>query len=162
MKTVVVYYSLEGGTKRYAEIMAKELGADLISLIPEKEVPKSSFRKYLWGGKSVIFKERPKLMNGTLDVSKYDLILLGTPIWAGTFTAPMNTFIHDTKIHGKKVALFACHAGGGVGKCFSSIKEQLAGNIFIGEVDFLNPGDKGTDENDKKAAEFASNLQKLV
>ena len=36
MKTIVVYYSLEGNTKLAAEAVAKELGADILPLIPVK------------------------------------------------------------------------------------------------------------------------------
>ncbi|QEZ67642.1 hypothetical protein D4A35_01370 [Paraclostridium bifermentans] len=107
MKNLVVYYSLEGNTKLIAEFIAKEIDADIIELKPKKEFPSSGFRKYVWGGKSVIFKQKPKLMNKEINISKYDNIFLGTPVWAGTYAAPFNTFLDISNINNKNIALFA-------------------------------------------------------
>lgn len=76
MKNLVVYYSLESNTKLIAEFIAKEIGADIIELKPKKEFPSSGFRKYLWGGKSVIFKQKPELMNKEIDIRKYDNMII--------------------------------------------------------------------------------------
>lgn len=144
MRDLVVFYSLEGHTKFIANLICEELNCDLLELEPEKKIPKSGFKKFLWGGKSAIFKEKPILKNQNPDLSQYDTIFIGTPVWAGTYTPPLNTFICDNEIKDKKLAFFICHGGGGASKCISKLKEALKGNEIIGEIDFVNPtNDKG-------------------
>lgn len=139
MKDLVVFYSLEGHTKFIANLICEELDCDLLELKPEKEIPKSGFKKFLWGGKSAIFKEKPVLKNENPDLSQYDTIFIGTPVWAGTYTPPLNTFIYNNEIKGKKLAFFICHGGGGASKCISKLREALKDNELIGEIDFVDP-----------------------
>src|ERR1035437_4071434 len=107
MKSAVVYFSLEGSTDSAAHLIAEKTGADLIRLIPEKELSTGNFKKYFWGGKSAVFNEKPKLANGPIDLTEYEKIIIGTPVWAGTFTPPLRTFLTAYPIKNKKVFLFA-------------------------------------------------------
>lgn len=158
MKNLVVYYSLEGNTKLVAEAIAKEIGADTLELKPKKEFPSSGFRKYVWGGKSVIFKQKPALINEEIDLSKYDNIFLGTPVWAGTYAAPFNTFLDGKNIYNKNIAIFACHGGGGSERCFANFKKALQNNNFIGEIELLDPLKKETEENLDKVENWIKTL----
>ena len=158
MKSLVVYYSLEGNTKFIAEVLAKEIHAELAELKPKKEIPSSGFKKYVWGGKSVLFKQKPILINETIDLKQYDHIFLGTPVWAGTYAAPFNTFLANNEICDKHIALFACHAGGGAEKCFVNFKKALPNNHFIGEIDFLDPLQNNTAENTSKVKAWVNKL----
>jgi flavodoxin len=146
MKAVIIYYSLEGNTDYVANLMAQNLNADTIKLQPSKEIPKEGFKKFLWGGKSVVFGEKPELLNGNIDIDKYDTIILGTPIWAGSYTPPINTFLHDNRFSEKEIYLFACHLGGGAEKCFAKLKERLKGNTVKGTMDVSNPASKDKKE----------------
>lgn len=137
MKKLIVYYSLEGNTKFIAEKMAHGLGADILELKPEKEIDPGSFMKYLWGGKQVTMKETPKLKEYEINLADYDLIALGTPIWAFNFTPPIRTFLKENKIQGKKIILFCTHDGN-KGKTFENLSAELSGNEILGEVAFFN------------------------
>lgn len=158
MKNLVVYYSLEGNTKLIAEFIAKEIAADIIELKPKKEFPSSGFRKYVWGGKSVIFKQKPELMNKDIDISKYDNIFLGTPVWAGTYASPFNTFLDIIAINNKNIALFACNGVGGSEKCLSNFKKELSGNTFIGDIELVDPLKKETDSSLDKVKKWLKAL----
>ena len=59
MKSLVIYYSLEGNTKLIADTIKNELNSDVLELRTKKQYPNKGFKKYLWGGKSVILKEKP-------------------------------------------------------------------------------------------------------
>ena len=61
MKSIVVYYSLEGNTKYAAEKIAGMIGADLLELKPVKSYPTGKVGKFLWGGKSAVMAETPEL-----------------------------------------------------------------------------------------------------
>lgn len=125
MKSIVVYYSLEGNTKYTAEKIASQLNADKLELVPEKDYPTGKASKYIWGGKSVVLGETPKLKPYNFDLLEYDIVIIGTPIWAGTFAPPIKTFIGENHIKGKQVGLFACSSSGNAAKCFEKLKAEL-------------------------------------
>jgi len=158
MRTLVVFYSLEGNTKYIAETVAEQLHADLLELKPKKEYPTRGFQKFFRGGKSAIFRECPELINRNTDVSVYQNILIGTPVWAGTYSAPVNSFLKQNHFEDKKVALFACYAGGGAEKCFHQLKKELANNTFVGEKAFLDPLKHDKEENARDAAQWSLSL----
>lgn len=142
MKNLVVFYSLEGNTKLIAEIISKRVNADILELKSKKEYPNSGFKKYFWGGKSVIFKEKPELLDYDIRVNDYENIFIGTPIWVGTYAPPYNTFLDKEKIHDKNIYLFACHEGGGLDKFYKNIKQVIPNNGFKGQIDFNRPLDQ--------------------
>lgn len=158
MKTIVIFYSLGGNTKYVSEIIAKELKADLIELKTKKVYPSSGLKKYIWGGKSVLFKEEPELTNEMIDLDSYENIVLGTPIWAGGYATPYNTFLKQYKVTGKNIAFVACHAGRGAENGFKMFKEVLKDNQFVGEMDFVDPLKKDKDVNVEKAVQWANHL----
>ena len=157
MNTLVVYFSFDGNTKFIAEEIAKTINADIIELKTSKKYPTEGFQKYFWGGKSVVFGDKPKLTNESIDLNAYETIIIGTPVWARSYTPPIKSFISEYEIKGKRIALFASHGGDGADKCFAKLKEALPGNTFIGEVDFTEP--KRTPEVSlEKAVRWAGGL----
>lgn len=158
MNTLVVFYSLEGSTKIVADILAEELDADYIELKPDKEIPKGGLTKFIWGGKSVMFHEKPKLLNDIPDIDKYDTIFIGTPIWASSYAPPIASFINSVSIKDKKIALFACHLGGGTQKCFDKLTTELAGNTIIGTLSLTDPS---KDDKDKLKAQVKRWLHEI-
>ena len=98
MRNLVVFYSLEGNTRLIAESIAKAINADVLELKTKKKYSDKGFKKYFWGGKSVIFKEKPELLYLDKDINQYDNIFIGTPIWVGTYAPPLNTFLKNNKI----------------------------------------------------------------
>jgi flavodoxin len=161
MKTLVAFYSLDGNTRYIAETIAKQLHADLLEIKPKKEYPSQGFMKYFLGGKSAIFKECPKLTNQNINLSDYQNIIIGTPIWAGSYSAPINSFIKQNKIKNKSIALFACHASNEVDaakKCYVGLKKRLAENTFVGEIDFIDPLKHNKEDDLNKAAKWSASL----
>lgn len=139
MKNLIVFYSLEGNTRFVADYISKQIEADVLELRPKKIYHKSGLKKYFWGGKSVIFKDKPELLHYDVNINDYENIFIGTPIWVGTYTPPYNTFFNMEKINNKNIYLFACHSGGSVEKFHKNIKEIISNNKFKGCIDFCNP-----------------------
>ncbi|MBW7573817.1 flavodoxin family protein [Caproiciproducens faecalis] len=160
MGTLVVYFSFDGNTKFIAEKIAETINADIIELKSSKKYPTEGFSKYFWGGKSVIFGEKPKLINDSIDFNRYETVFIGTPVWAGSYTPPIKSFIRQYKLQGKRIALFACHGGNGAEKCFAKLKAALPGNKFIGEMAFLEPK-KNSEESSNKAVKWADGLRTI-
>lgn len=156
-KSLIIFYSLEGNTKFLTETIAKSIGADILELKPKEEkVKKNEFTKYFWGGKQVLFKEKPKLENFDKNPEDYDLVFIGTPIWAWTYTPAIRSFLENQNLKNKKIALFCTHEGG-KGKIFDNIKSKLSGNEFIGEKDFYKVFD-----NKEKSADEAKKWAKAI
>jgi flavodoxin len=139
MKTIVVYYSLEGNTALIARGLAETLGADILRLETEKPFPEQAPAKYFKGGMSTVFRFKPKLKSPIPDLSAYDFIVLGTPVWAGSYAAPIHTLVKKHGFSGKKLAFFLCCGGGDTEKCLTRLKNALPGNDFAGELVFVEP-----------------------
>ncbi len=157
MSTLIVYFSLDGNTKFISEKISETINADIISLKTRKKYPTEGFKKYFWGGKSVILGDKPKLSNEHVDLNFYETIIIGTPVWSGTFAPPIKTFLSQYKIENKRVALFACHGAGQAEKCFRKIKEAIPKNEFVGEIDFVEPN-RHPEESASKAVKWAESL----
>lgn len=162
MKSIVIYYSLDGNTKYAAGKIATKLGADLIQLIPAKEYPTGKISKYFWGGKSATFGEAPKLDPYRFDQNQYDLVVLGTPVWAGTFTPPLRTFIRENKLTDKKIALFACCSGGKTEKCFEQMKKEAGDYTVASTLQLIEPL-KGTEADvDRSISDFCTTIERAL
>jgi flavodoxin len=137
MKTAVVYYSLDGNCAFVAEQIKDGLNADLVRLYMQDDKKRRGFMKILWGGGMVFSHKKPPLKPYTFDPAAYELIVIGVPVWAGSPAPPIQTFLSETGISGKKIALFVCH-GGGKGNALKTLKTLLSGNEIIAEADFVN------------------------
>jgi flavodoxin len=157
IKAVVIYYSYEGSTRLIAESMASAIGADLLPLIPKKEMTRQGFSKYFWGGSQVMMKRKPELMPFKVDPHDYDLILIGTPVWAWTFSPPVAALLKIVDFSGKKIGLFSCH-GGQNGKTFLNLKNHLADSQVLGEIDFFEPANKDTEISVERAKTWAREI----
>jgi flavodoxin len=157
LKKLVVFYSLEGNTKYIAQAIAEEIAADLLELKAVKEINKKSLFRFLHGGKQAIRKEQPELLPLDKDPQDYDLIILGTPVWAWTYSAPLHTFLCQNKIENKKIAFFCCH-GGDKGKTLQHLENILKDNKILGKSDYFNPLKKDPEQNRKKAVEWAKGI----
>jgi flavodoxin len=159
-KTLVVYYSFEGSTKLLAEHIAQVLHADLLECKPVKDLSSKGFSKYVWGGRQVIMKKKPKLVEFLINPNDYDVIIIGTPVWAFNYTPAIRSFLTQVKLKNKKIGVFYCHEGG-PGKTLDNLKKKLSDNSIIGEMDFLNVA-KNKEENVLKAKNWASSLVEKI
>ena len=158
MKTLIIYYSFEGNTRLIAEDIAKAINADLLEIKPEEEIATKGFMKFFWGGKQAMMNKKPRLLPLDKNPEDYDVIFIGTPVWAWGPAPPLKTFFDTHKFENKKIALFCCH-GGGKGKTLEKMKRALGKeNEFIGQLDFCNPLKRNTYKNVEKAVEWAEEM----
>ena len=159
MKTAIVYFSLNGNTEFVASEIAAKLGADVIRLVPKKAFPDKGFKKFLWGGKSAVMKEKPELEPYEFDAEKYDRVIFGTQVWASRFTPPIRSFVagNAEALKGKRFAAFFCFSGGGADKALARLKELLGADLDA-ELILIDPKDKPSDENAEKLAAFCEKL----
>ena len=106
MKTLVVYFSQTGKTKAVAERIAQLSSADLIEIKTHRSY-QMSYRKTVFTSlKEILLKERPKLDMEIPDISAYDRILIGSPIWCGTLPNAVFSFLDKVDLNRKKAADF--------------------------------------------------------
>lgn len=160
MRTVIVYYSLEGNTAYTAEKIAKKTGADLLRIFPQKAYPTGGVKKFLWGGKSAVMAETPALENYSFDGAAYDRVILGFPVWASNIAPPIRTFAKENDLTGKKVCAFACQSGNGAEKAFKKLCDCIGIKGLEAALVLIDPKDRPNGENDDKIDAFCALLQK--
>ena len=111
-KSLILYYSYEGNTKKVAEIIQKRIGSDIESIKPVKDMETKGFGKYFWGGAKVVMHKKPELVPIQSDIDSYDTLWIGTPVWAWTITPPILSLISFDLIKNKKIYFFYTHEGG--------------------------------------------------
>ncbi len=159
-RVLVVFHSHEGNTRSLAENIADEIGADIEELVPERTVTTGPM-KYFWRESQVMMGKKPQIKPLKADPRTYDIIFLGSPVWAWTYTPPVNTFLSTHGLKGKKVAIFlSCE--GGPGKTLEKMKEALKGNDLLGEEWFFAPLKKDTETTLKRARDWAKGLMTKV
>lgn len=153
-KILVLYYSYEGNTKLIAEAIAEATKADICRIIPSKEMDKKGFSKYLWGGYQVMMGQSPKIKPLDRNPQDYDLIFLGSPIWASSYAPPIKTILEGNYFNNKKVCYF--HTGEGESKGAFK-KAEIAinkNNKLISSLGLLNVK-ANPEKNTKEAKEWA-------
>ena len=140
-KNLVAYFSASGNTKKIAEEIAQEGGFDLYEITPQRAYTKADLN---WMDKksrsSVEMNDkslRPAIAGKELDVSGYDTILLGFPIWWYVAPTITNTFLEAHDFSGKKIVLFATSGGSGFGNTVKELQPS-APDATIVEGKLLN------------------------
>lgn len=125
MKRAIIYYSLSNNTKATAEYLAEKLGADVYRIDFVKPLPNNKAGQMLEGGRQVTFGVKPEIKGVPDDISQYDEIILGSPIWAGKCASPFNTLFDNQELCDKVVAIFTYSGGGDNSGCIKSLAGKL-------------------------------------
>ncbi|MBO7489718.1 MAG: NAD(P)H-dependent oxidoreductase [Bacteroidales bacterium] len=120
-KTLVLYYSLTGNTKMVAEEIAADLAADIEEI--------TCVDPYDTNFMACIERCKKEREDGTVteinpvkaDLSKYDVIFIGYPVWFGTYAPPIATFLANNDLSGKTIVPFCTFGSGGLE---SSVKDM--------------------------------------
>jgi menaquinone-dependent protoporphyrinogen IX oxidase len=121
MKILIVFYSRSNATKTLAEALAKDLGADLEELKDHKDW--SGPVGWVKAGRAAMMKQETEIDALKNDPALYDLVLIGSPVWAGTFAPAVRMFIKSHKENLKKVAFFSTQASDKEQGIFNRLEE---------------------------------------
>jgi len=134
MKALAAYFSAGGTTAKVAETVAKETGAELFEIRPEKPYtdadlkwtnPLARCNREKFGKKDV------PIAGNVEDFEAYDLVFLGFPIWYYGAPNVIQTFCKGYDWTGKKLALFATSGGSDIGRTAERLKPYLPGDPEI-------------------------------
>ena len=128
-KVLVAYFSASGVTAGVADKLSKAIGADLFEIKPAQPYTNADLD---WTNKksrsSVEMDDRnsrPAIANKVTDMSKYDVVFVGFPIWWYREPSIIDTFMESYDFSGKEVVPFATSGGSGMGDS-GSIMQKLA------------------------------------
>ena len=160
MKRLIVFYSLEGNTEYIADKIAEKLDADKLKLVPKTQYATKGFKKFFWGGKAAVMAEKPELEPYDVDLSVYDEVIIGFPVWAGNITPPVRTFVSENaeSLKNKDICTFACESGAGAEKAFGKLGDLLGIADFKATAIFIDPKAKPSEENKLKLDVFCEEL----
>ena len=129
MKKLFIYYSKTGNGDLVAENLA-ENGYDIRKVTPKHSLPKKFFFMVFFGGFLAGINRKAPLVGYDGDVKDYDEIVVGSPIWCGKLSCPINTVLSETDFTGKKLS-FILYAGGEAPKAEELLRKKYAGASVI-------------------------------
>ncbi|MCM2464787.1 flavodoxin family protein [Methanoculleus oceani] len=124
MSVCIIYHSETGNTRIVAEQVAAATGGDLIEV--KDLAGYSKVGMYLKGAPRAMRRELAAIEPAAIDVSGYDAVVVGTPVWAGNPTPAVNAAVAALKgIEGKAAVVF-CTSGGAPRKALDTMTAMLA------------------------------------
>lgn len=141
-KKLVAYFSASGVTARTAKNLAEASGADIYEIKPA--VPYSTADLNWMDKKSRSSVEmadksyRPALAENPVDISAYDTVFVGFPVWWYVAPTVINTFLESHDFSGKTIILFATSGGSGFGNTVKELECSVSDSTIIKEGKILN------------------------
>ena len=114
MKKLFIYYSHTGNGEQVASCFENK-GYELRRVYEKKKMPKAFFFQMLAGGFRAGTNQKGKLVDYNNDVSEFEEVVIGSPIWNGNLPPAINAVLEETDLKGKRIA-FILYSGSGTGK----------------------------------------------
>lgn len=114
-KSLVVFFSWSGNTRKVAEMIAKETGGSLLELKTVRPYPTGYAEVGAVAKKEWQENARPELSTAVPpDFANCKVIFIGYPVWNHTMPMPVYTFLEKHDFSGKIIAPFSTHMGDGL------------------------------------------------
>lgn len=134
-KVLVAYFSATNTTEGVAETIAASVGADLYEITPAQPYTSSDLNYNDDSSRST--KEmndpsaRPEISGSVADMSQYDIVFLGYPIWWGEAPRIINTFVESYDFSGKTIVPFCTSGGSGMGSSATNLQGSTSGANWL-------------------------------
>jgi menaquinone-dependent protoporphyrinogen IX oxidase len=130
MKYLVVYYSRTGNTKTVGMTIGKTLSADIDEIIDKKR--RVGIVNWIRAARDAQAKKLTEI-HSNKNPQDYDVIVIGSPIWAGNITPALRTYLTTHDLKGKKIAFFIYSAVNRyAGKVIPQLKEMTPESEYAG------------------------------
>ena len=129
MSKLFIYYTLSGNGDAVANYLS-EKGVDMRKIETKYKLSKHMFPAMMKGGFHAMIGKKAKLIDYNNDISNYEEIIIGSPIWNSRLTPPINTVLRDTNFSNKKLT-FVFYSGGGTSKKATKKVNKLYDNSTI-------------------------------
>ena len=128
-RVLVAYYSLTGKTEKVAEAIAGASNGQLYRIKIAKSYPNDTKERRAILEQEIEENYLPPLAAADINPENYDIIFLGSPVWANHISQPIKSFLAKYDLSGKRVIPFVTHSGGGRGQCFKDVASLCSGCI---------------------------------
>ena len=133
---IIVYFSYTGHTKMIAESIQKKLQCDILEIKPEKAYSRDYELVVSEEQNNSSSNKTPEIENINIDLSKYDEIIIGTPVWWYTIAPVIRTFLKQNDLSNKKIIPFATNAGW-LGHTFQEIRDLCPNSNVENEMNIV-------------------------
>lgn len=123
MKTIIIYYTFGGSTKKEAKRLSESLGAPMFRV--EEARNRSLLTSFIPGVLQARKRKTVSIKPLNVNLNEYDRIIIGCPVWAG-YPAPAFNSIIELLPTGKEVELFICSASGKASENEQETKDLIA------------------------------------
>lgn len=134
-KVLVAYFSASGKTAKAAKKLADAMEADLYEIKPEVQYTKADLNWMNRKSRSSVEMNdksfRLSIITGDIEISGYDTICLGFPIWWYVAPTIINTFLEAYDFSCKKILLFATADSSGFGNTAAELKPSAPGADIV-------------------------------
>ena len=117
-----VGYIEVGNTKIVADYISEITGADQFEIVAEKDY-NMPYKELIKVAQDEVKAGELPAYKGDVDVTPYDVIFIGGPIWWGTYPQVMFTFFRDHDLSGKTIIPFTTHEGSGLASTVQDVKK---------------------------------------
>ena len=142
MKLLVAYFSASGITKNVAQNLAQAINSNIYEIQPKVPYTDADLNWMDKKSRSTIEMAdktfRPEMIDDKFDISEYEIIYLGFPIWWYVAPTIINTFLEKHDFSNKKIILFATSGGSRFGKTVENLKSSVSDSTEIIEGGILN------------------------
>ncbi len=145
-KALVAYFSASGTTAKTAKKLAEAASADLYEIKPAIPYTPADLNWQDRHSRSSVemndHNSRPALADTNPDLSAYDTVYIGFPVWWYIAPTIINSYLESGDFSGKKIILFATSGGSGFGKAVQNLQpsapdaEIIEGKVNPGAADF--------------------------
>jgi menaquinone-dependent protoporphyrinogen IX oxidase len=118
MRTLVVYYSRTGYTRRVAESLAHRLHADLEEIASNA---RSGPFGYVRSAIEALFALQTRIRAPQHDPSDYGLVIVGSPVWFWRLSSPVRTYLSAHRRRLSRMAFFCTMGGSGSQRVFDTM-----------------------------------------
>ena len=124
-KVLVVYFSHGGNTQKLAKEISDQVGGDFRRIEPVNAYPGGN-ELYDYTEQEQADDARPEIQDLNIDMSKYDIVFIGYPIWWYTYPQVILTFFDNYDLTGKTIVPFVTHGGSGMSGTEDDMREYLS------------------------------------
>ena len=122
-----------GNTKIVADYISELTGADQYEIVTHKYDGMAYMPLIDLAKKEAAAGELPPYEGAAPDLSQYDTVFIGGPVWWGTYPQVMVTLFRDINLDGKTVIPFTTHEGSGLASCASDVRKAFPKAKVTGE-----------------------------
>ena len=132
---LVVYFSATGTTRGVAEKLAEGLSADLYEIVPEVPYTDADLNYNNSKSRSSVETDdpscRPAIAGELPDLTAYDTVLIGYPIWWGDAPRIVSTFVENVDLTDRTVAVFFTSGSSGLGNSMKHLEQQSDAGTWL-------------------------------